>query len=148
MTLLAPHSTEYMAETPTQDFATRCGLGKITSPAMLDALEAIRQSGIRAARQGHYDRKRLVDECKEHPAIFFAMVRPSLSTDEAIEDGKRFLAQYRNMPTYRRQTRFKQANEARRNIVIARFFRRFGKRAWADASPSTRRDGPVLREGV
>lgn len=115
----------------TQAFATRCGLGTVTSPAMLDALEAIRQSGIRAARLGHDERKRLVDECKEHPAIFFAMVRPSLSTDEAIEDGKRFLAMYRNMPTYRRQTRLNQANDARRKIVLARYFRRFGQRVWA-----------------
>lgn len=112
-----------------RSFAAECGY-RGNSPAMLKAFEDIRQSGIAAAREAHFERRKVIEAFKDSPGLFFATIRPSLTTCEAIEDAKRFLVRYRNMPTWQREGYFKQANEARRRIVFARFFRRFGSRVW------------------
>jgi hypothetical protein len=113
----------------TKSFAAENGY-RGDSPALLGAFEVIRKSGIREARAAHYDRKKLVDQYKASPALFFAAIHPSLSTEEAIEDSKRFLAFYRSMPTWRQQNRAGDARRAKQAIVVARFFRRFGLRIW------------------
>ncbi|TPM37025.1 hypothetical protein [Mesorhizobium sp. B2-3-2] len=100
------------------------------SPAMLEAFERIRQSGIRQARAGHFERKRIVDQMKAEPGMFFAAIRPSLCTAEAIEDAKRFLAFYRNMPNWRQQNRAGDLRRAKQTMVLARYFRRFGRQLW------------------
>lgn len=102
-----------------------------SSPAMLAAFEDIRQSGIRQARAAHFDRKRVIDEMKATPALFFHAIRPSLSTAEAIEDATRFIAFYRNMPTWRQENRAGDLLRAKEKRLLGRYFRRFGLRIWA-----------------
>ena len=116
-------------QTLAEQFARESGYTG-SSPAMLAAFEAIRQSGIRQARNGHFQRLKKVREYAANPALYFAAIRPALSTDEAIEDANRFLASYRNMPTWQRQNRVHLAAKAKQARVVARFFRRFGSRIW------------------
>lgn len=101
------------------------------SPAMLNAFEQIHQRGIREARAGHLERKRIVDQFKAAPGMFFATIRPSLSTAEAIEDANRVIFNFRNLPTWQQQARLGQVRKAKQTRVIARYFRRFGLRLWA-----------------
>ncbi|MER9176673.1 hypothetical protein NKH72_24230 [Mesorhizobium sp. M0955] len=62
--------------------------------------------------------------------MFFATIRPSLSTAEAIEDAERFLIDFRNMPRWRQGMRAGQARKAKQTRLIGRYFRRFGKQIW------------------
>lgn len=113
----------------TDQFARKSGYtGSIQT--MLKAFEDIRQAGIREARKAHYDRKAVIDEFKRHPGMFFAAIRPSLSTDEAIEDATRIIIRFRNLPTWQQANRRKQVLKAKQVRVFARFFRRFGLRIW------------------
>lgn len=123
-------SPEQAAAIYSREFANSCGYTG-NSPAMLHALEQIRQRGIREARAGHFERKRVIDQFKAEPCMFFLAIRPSLSTSEAIEDAKRFIASYRNMPTWRQENRAGDLRRAKGKMVTARFFRRFGLRIWA-----------------
>ena len=109
--------------------ARECGYTG-NSPALLGAYEAIRQAGIREARKAHYERKAIIDQMKAEPGMFFAAIRPSLSTSEAIEDAKRFIFGWRNLPTWRQELRTGDLLRAKQKRVIARFFRRYGKRLW------------------
>lgn len=114
----------------TTAFAKSCGYtGR--SPALLGAFEAIRQAGIAEARAAHFDRKRIVDEMKAEPGMFFNAIRPSLSTAEAIEDAQRFIFGWRNLPTWRQELRAGELRRAKQTMVVARFFRRYGLRIWA-----------------
>lgn len=97
------------------------------SPAQLVAFEAIRQHGIREARKAHYDRKKVADEIKAEPGLFFAMIHPAQSADEAIDDANNYLVRLRNMPTHRRQAVAGVARKVKAIRVYARFFRRFGE---------------------
>jgi hypothetical protein len=120
---------EMNATALTQDFARRCGYAG-NSPAMLDALEKIRQCGIREARQAHADRMKQIKRFKANPSLFFATIRPSLSTVEAVEDANRYLAWFRNQPTWRQHKRQAELRRVKQARVYARYFRRFGARFW------------------
>lgn len=101
------------------------------SPAMLAALAAIRLDGIARARQGHDRRKAIVDRLKADEALFLAAIGPALSAQEAIEDAARFIAGYRSMPRWRQERRVADLARARQQLLLARFFRRYGQRLWA-----------------
>jgi hypothetical protein len=111
-------------------FARDCGYAG-DSPAMLAALAAIRLDGIARARQGHDQRKAVVDRLKQSEALFLAAIGPALSAEEAIEDAARFIAGYRNMPRWRQERRLPDLARARQQRLLARFFRRYGHRLWA-----------------
>lgn len=111
-------------------FARDCGYSG-DSPAMLAALAAIRLDGMARARQGHDQRKAVVDRLKQSEALFLAAIRPALSAEEAIEDAVRFIACYRNMPRWRQDRRLPDLARARQQRLLARFFRRYGQRLWA-----------------
>ncbi|CCV15128.1 hypothetical protein [Mesorhizobium sp. STM 4661] len=111
-------------------FAQDCGyVGD--SPAMLAALAAIRLDGIARARQGHDQRKAVVDRVKQSEALFLAAICPALSAEEAIEDAARFIASYRNMPRWRQERRLQDLARAKQQRLLARFFRRYGQHLWA-----------------
>lgn len=116
--------------TPAADLAHSCGYSG-DSPAMLAAFEAIRQDGIRRARQGHDQRKAMIDRLKESEGLFLAAVGPTLSVDEAIEDATRFIAFWRNMPRWRQERRLPDLIRAKQRRLLARYFRRHGHRIWA-----------------
>lgn len=119
----------------TQQFAASCGyIGN--SPAMLQAFEDIRQSGIRAARKAHYERVKLVDDFIEEPGSFWGYVNefrvtPLLSTTEAAEfwaneaENQRVL----RVAGHWRYDAAKLRIAAER-VVISRYFRRFGAHLW------------------
>jgi len=119
----------------TQQFAASCGyIGN--SPAMLQAFEDIRQSGIRAARKAHYERVTLVDGFVADPGSFWGYVNlfrvtPLLSTAEATEfwsneaENQRVLREAGHW----RYDAGKHRAAAEREVV-ARYFRRFGARLW------------------
>lgn len=103
-----------------------------SSPAMLAAFEAIRQHGITEARAQHFERKALVDQYAREPGMFFAAIRPSLSTAEAIEDANRIIFGFRRLETWQqaKESRQRELVKAKLTRVIARFFRRYGRRIW------------------
>lgn len=101
------------------------------SPAMLNAFEQIRIAGIREARASHYERKRIVDQYKADSAMFFNAIRPSLTTSEAIEDANRIIFTFRNLEKWKQERRLPELRRAKRILLIARFFRRYGARIWA-----------------
>ncbi|TIO15586.1 MAG: hypothetical protein E5X86_19640 [Mesorhizobium sp.] len=101
------------------------------SPAMLNAFEQIRLAGIREARAGHYERKRVIEQYKAEPGMFFNAIRPSLTTSEAIEDANRVIFTFRNLPRWQQEARLGQLRKAKQTRLVARFFRRFGARIWA-----------------
>ncbi|MER9429380.1 hypothetical protein [Mesorhizobium sp. M0408] len=107
-------------------FAQACGYAG-DSPAMLAAFAAIRQDGIRTARQGHRQRKAAIDRMKPSRALFLAAIRPAQSAEEAA----RFLSMFRNMPRWRQERRAADLARARQQRLFARFFRRYGHRLWA-----------------
>jgi hypothetical protein len=113
----------------TKDFARRCGYAG-DSPAMLDAFEKMRQCGIREARQAHDDRMEQIRCYAENPWLFFAVIRPSLSTVESVEDCNRYISTFRNLPTWRQQNRLAELARVKQRRVYARYFRRFGARIW------------------
>lgn len=120
--------------TPTQAFAHEFYRGD--SPAMLKAFEDIRQSGIRRAREFHFERAKLVEKFKADPGSFWGYINlfrvtPLYSTDEAIEfwsfeaENQRDL---RALKSYRYDPgKLRMAAE---RVVMARFFRRYGARIW------------------
>lgn len=114
----------------TRDFARTAGGYTGASPAMLRAMEAIRQTGIRKARQAHAERYAVLQQYKDSPALFFAYIRPALSTDEAVEDATRIICRFRNLPTWKQAYGQREVVEAKRKRVFARFFRRYGARLW------------------
>jgi hypothetical protein len=101
------------------------------SPALLEAFDAIRRSGIAQARQEHFRRKAVIDTLKHSEALFLAAIGPALSADEAIVDAVRFIAFWRNMPRWRQERRLPDLARARQQRLAARFFRRYGRRLWA-----------------
>ncbi|WP_292504036.1 hypothetical protein [Mesorhizobium sp.] len=111
-------------------FARDCGYTG-DSPAMLAAFTAIRLDGIGKARLGHDQRKAVVDRLKHGEALFLAAIRPAQSAEEALEDAARFIACYRNMPRWRQERRGADLARAGQQRLLARFFRRFGHRLWA-----------------
>lgn len=115
--------------TATIRFAREAGYGG-NSPALLDAYEAIRQLGVRTARAGHFERKAVIDEMKDCPALFFHAIRPNLCSAEAIEAANRVIFGFRNLPKWRQEIRQNDVKRAKLMRVYARFFRRFGKRLW------------------
>ncbi|UDL89145.1 hypothetical protein LGH82_29400 [Mesorhizobium sp. PAMC28654] len=110
-------------------FARACGYDG-DSPALLDAFEAIRQCGIRQARQEHDRRKAVIDGLKLGEDMFLAAIGPALSAEEAIEDATRFIIFWRNMPRWRQERRLPDLVRARQQLLLARFFRRYGRRIW------------------
>jgi hypothetical protein len=130
---LTPTASAYMLDTPMAPDATlarQCGYTG-NSPALLGAYEQIKQAGIRQARAAHFDRKRIVDEMKAEPAMFFAAIRPNLCTEEAIDTARRVIFRFRNLETWRQEMRVNELRRAKEMMVLARFFRRYGRRAWA-----------------
>ncbi|TJW49397.1 MAG: hypothetical protein E5X65_33910 [Mesorhizobium sp.] len=102
------------------------------SPAMLNAFEQIRLAGIREARAGHYERKRVIEQYKAEPGMFFNAIRPSLTTSEAIEDANRIIHTFRNLPTWQQQhARLGQLRKAKQTRLVARYFRMHGRKIWA-----------------
>lgn len=110
-------------------FARTCGYNG-DSPALLDAFEAIRQCGIRQARQEHARRKAVIDGLKLGEDMFLAAIGPALSAEEAIEDATRFIAFWLAMPRWRQERRLSDLMRAKRQLLAARFFRRHGHRIW------------------
>lgn len=96
------------------------------------AFEAIRQSGIREARREHFKRKAKLNEFIAWPALYFAAIRPNLSTAEAIEAADRVIIDFRNLPTWQQNNpvRRERVVKAHLSKLYARFFRRYGERAW------------------
>jgi hypothetical protein len=113
----------------TQQFARASGYTG-SSPAMLAAFERIRLHGVAEARAAHYERVKLVEKYKAEPGMFFAAIRPSLSTEEAIEDANRIIFRFRNLESWRQESRRGQVLQAKQTRVISRYFRRFGQRVW------------------
>lgn len=119
----------------TEQFAASCGyVGN--SPAMLAAFEEIRQSGIRAARNAHFDRVKLVERLAKEPGSFWGYVNefrvtPLLSTDEAAEFWANEAEKQRVLwaSGHWRYDAAKLRIAAER-VVIARYFRRFGAKLW------------------
>lgn len=119
----------------TEQFAASCGyIG--TSPAMLNAFEEIRQSGICAARKMHHDRKKLVDSFKHHPMMldgYLNQFRPSpfASLSEAVEFWRN---EVEHQQTLREagHWRFNGAKLriAAERLIVARYFRMYGQRIW------------------
>ncbi|MBZ9906058.1 hypothetical protein LB557_08615 [Mesorhizobium sp. BR115XR7A] len=112
------------------DFARACGYTG-DSPALLEAFEAIRRTGIVQARLDHFRRKAVIDELKQAEPLFLAAIGPALSAHEAVEDTARFIAGWRNMPRWRQERRLADLARAKQQRLVARFFRRFGHRLWA-----------------
>lgn len=115
----------------TQQFARASGYTG-SSPAMLDAFERIRLHGITESRAAHYERVKLVEKYKAEPGMFFAAIRPNLSTEEAIEDANRIIFRFRNLESWRQESRRGQLLQAKQTRCLARFFRRFGQRIWME----------------
>ncbi|RWL14842.1 MAG: hypothetical protein EOR57_31345 [Mesorhizobium sp.] len=101
------------------------------SPAMLNAFEQIRLAGIREARAGHYERKRIIDGMKAEPRMFFNAISPAQSSSEAIEDATRIIFTFRNLPRWQQEMSLGQLRKAKMTRLVARFFRRYGVRIWA-----------------
>jgi hypothetical protein len=114
----------------TASFAVIAGGYTGDNPVILNAFEEIRQSGIREARKQHDERKTLVDEMKQEPALLAAAIWPAPSLTEAIENANRVIFNYRNIPTWRQPRERERLLKAKQTRVIARFFRRFGKALW------------------
>ncbi|MBZ9799299.1 hypothetical protein [Mesorhizobium sp. ES1-4] len=112
------------------DFARACGYTG-DSPALLEAFEAIRCNGIAQARLDHFKRKAVIDELKQSELLFLAAIGPALSAHEAVEDAIRFIAGWRNMPRWRQERRPHDLARARQQLLMARFFRRYGHGMWA-----------------
>ena len=85
-----------------------------------------------SARLMHMNRKAVIDRYKAEPSIFWHSIRPSLTTQEAIEDATRIIFRWRNLTTWTRQNpaRLKELEAAKMNRLAARYFRRFGRRIW------------------
>lgn len=96
------------------------------------AYEAIRQSGIRAARRAHFERRNQVEAFIAEPGMYFASIRPNLSTEETIAAAKRVIFGFRNLETWQQNNpvRRDRVVKARLSLLYARFFRRYGERAW------------------
>lgn len=119
----------------TRQFAAESGYTG-DSPAMLAAFEAIRQSGIRRARDMHYERVKLVEQFKARPSLFWSYVnlfrpQPLLSTQEAIDFYRARHTEERALVAIRHWRadpgKVRMCGE---RLVLARFFRRFGARIW------------------
>ncbi len=110
-------------------FARACGYNG-DSPALIEAFEAIRQCGIRQARQEHDRRKAIIDQLKLGEDLFLAAIGPALSAEEAIEDATRFIAFWLAMPRWRQERRLPDLMRAKQQRLAARFFRRHGHRIW------------------
>ncbi|MDI6026758.1 hypothetical protein QBK99_11205 [Corticibacterium sp. UT-5YL-CI-8] len=119
-----------------QQFAKECGYPG-NSPAMLAAFAAIKQSGIREARLAHHERKRLVEQFKAEPTLFWGYTNlfrglPLLSTDEAIQFFSGVQAAQQKL---RREGHWRfdpaKLNMASERIIVSRYFRRFGSRVWS-----------------
>lgn len=94
------------------------------------AYEAIRQHGIREARAAHYKRYELVKRYSETPGMLYSRLWPSLGLTDAIEDATRYIFNFRNLSSWRQELRRGDLARQKENRVLARFFRRFGKRIW------------------
>ena len=83
-----------------------------------------------SARLMHQNRKTVIDRYKAEPSMFWHAIRPSLTTQEAIEDATRIIFRWRNLSTWTRQNpaRLKELEAAKMNRLAARYFRRFPKR--------------------
>ncbi|TGQ64059.1 hypothetical protein EN829_021125 [Mesorhizobium sp. M00.F.Ca.ET.186.01.1.1] len=112
------------------DFAHACGYDG-DSPALIEAFEAIRDHGIRQARQDHLKRKAAIDSLKQSEILFLAAIGPALSAEEAIADASHFIAFWRNMPRWRQERRLADLARAKQQRLLARFFRRYGQLLWA-----------------
>lgn len=116
---------------PAREFAASAGCNT-DNPHLLAMYAEIRRHGIREARAMHFQRRLAVDEMKAHPGMFFAMIHPNLSTEEAIEDFTRIIFRFRNLPRHQQAgSRLAMLGHAKAGRVYARFFRRFGQRVWA-----------------
>jgi hypothetical protein len=137
MTILSPIDAVRGAEKRpapnehTVAFAEKIGCAK-ASPAMLQAFEDIRQSGIRRARAAHFERVKIIQQYKAEPGMFFAAIKPNLSTEEMITDARHIRFTFRNLPTWQQETRRSQMQRAALMEIYARFFRRFGRRIWIE----------------
>lgn len=112
-----------------QDFAATVGV-KTQNPALLAMYDAIRKSGIKTAREAHDDRYKLVKRYSETPGLLYVRLRPSLGLSDAIEDANRYIFNFRNLPKWRQDSRVKDLAKHIENRLLARFFRRYGKRIW------------------
>lgn len=98
------------------------------SAAMEAFEERVRLAGIRHARQGHFQRLTFVHEMSARE--FFNFVYPCLTTTEAAERAKSYMRWYRGLDDIAKINRVDRANHMRLQRVVARYFRRFGKRRW------------------
>lgn len=97
---------------------------------LLAAYEDIRQYGIREARAQHAARYDLVKLYSENPSLLYSRLRPSLGLSDAIADANRYIFNFRNLTTWRQDARRGELARQKENRVLARYFRRHGKRIW------------------
>ncbi len=126
---LAFHALANLDLRPAQEFAAAAGC-RTNDPALLAIYDSIRRKGIREARDAHDDRYAMLKRYKANPYLFFGLIRPSLSTDEAIEESTRIIFRFRNLPTWQQEGRRAELAKAKQVRVFARFFRLYGKRIW------------------
>jgi hypothetical protein len=112
-----------------QDFAATVGV-KTQNPALLAMYDAIRKDGMRTAREAHDERYKLVKRYADNPGLLYVRLRPSLGLSDAIDDANRYVFNFRNLPRWRQDSRQKDYAKHIENRLLARFFRRFGKRIW------------------
>lgn len=119
----------------TRDFAMQTGYTG-DSPAMLAAMEQIRQSGIRRARDMHFERVKLLEQFKASPKLFWGYINlfrptPILSTQEAVEFYRKRHAEERALVAMRHWRadpgKVRMCGE---RLVLSRYFRRYGGRVW------------------
>lgn len=113
----------------TKDFAARGGY-RGNSPAMLAAIEDIRQAGIREARQMHMAR---LKKCRSlhNPSLFAAAIHPADSVHEAMDDTVKAICAFKNLPTHQRDRQRRRFVALNEKLVTLRYSRRYGEAIWA-----------------
>lgn len=86
-----------------------------------------------SARLMRANRKARIDQFKAEPSMFWHAIRPSLTTQEAIEDATRTIFRFRNLASWKQQNlaRLKEVEAAKMSRLAARYFRRHGTKIWA-----------------
>lgn len=112
-----------------QELAASVGV-RTQNPELLRMYEAIRQAGIKTAREAHDERYKLVQRYSDNPGLLYVRLRPSLGLSDAIDDANKYIFNFRNLPRWRQDARRRELAKHTENRLLARFFRRYGKRIW------------------
>lgn len=94
------------------------------------ALDDIDAYGIREAREHHMARLKL---CRSlhNELMFRSYLGYADSIDEALEDCREFLRNYRRMTTWRKANNMARMLDTKERIAVLRYFRRHGERIFA-----------------